>query len=299
MLVVDDFAIQYTGHEHANHLLTLLKNNCEAITVDWQAQLYIGITIHWDYTQRTATLSMPGYIDKLLAKHKHPTPSRPCFAPYPHNPPSYGATQQLVPLPDDSPPLDAAGILRIQQIVGALLYYSRAVDCTLAVALSALASEQAKATENTNQKITQLLNFCATNPVAKIRYQASEMCLVIHSDAGYGNETKFRSRAGGHYYLGNATKADIANGAILNPTGILRHVASSAMEAEIGALFVNAKEGIIIRNILHEMGFPQQQTTMYTDNTMAHSFIFDTIKKQRSRAIDMRFHWIQDQQDQG
>lgn len=31
---------------------------------------------------------------------------------------------------------------------------------------------------------------------------------------------------------------------------------------------------------------------------MAHGFINDTTKKQRSRAIDMHFHWIQDQQQQ-
>jgi hypothetical protein len=123
------------------------------------------------------------------------------------------------------------------------------------------------------------------------------MILKIHSDASFGNESGFRSRVGGHHYLGKSNSNSF-NGAILNPTGILRHVVTSATEAEIGALFVNAKEGIILRTTLHEMGFPQPCTTLITDNTMADGFVNDTIKKQRSRAIDMRFHWIIDQRQQ-
>ncbi|GAX15903.1 hypothetical protein FisN_2Lu385 [Fistulifera solaris] len=297
VLVVDDFAIQYTNKEHAKQLLHILKTNYEDVTIDWTASLYIGITVKWDYETHTATLSMPGYISKLLDKHHHPTPVKPCHAPHPYNIPQYGVKQQLTPAPDTSESLNKAGILRIQQIVGSLLYYSRAVDPTIAVTLSALASEQSKATQNTNKKVHQLLDYCATYPVSHLRYHASDMILKIHSDASFGNESGFRSRAGGHHYLGKAN-SNFFNSAILNPTGILRHVVTSATEAEIGALFVNAKEGLILRTTLHEMGFSQPCTTIITDNTMADGFVNDTIKKQRSRAIDMRFHWIIDQRQQ-
>ena len=55
------------------------------------------------------------------------------------------------------PPLDAAEILRVQSIVGALLYYARAVDKKILVALSELGQHQATATEATNNAINQLL----------------------------------------------------------------------------------------------------------------------------------------------
>jgi hypothetical protein len=63
------------------------------------------------------------------------------------------------------------------------------------------------------------------------------MQLRIHSDASYLNETKARSPIGGHFYLSNkAPKPDLLhNGAILNPTGVLKVVVSSAAEAKIGA----------------------------------------------------------------
>jgi hypothetical protein len=70
---------------------------------------------------------------------------------------------------------------------------------------------------------------------------------------------------------------------------ILCHVASAASEAEFGALFVNCKEGTIMRKTLDSMGYPQPTTTIVTDNSTANGIANDTIKKQQhSRAIDMR-----------
>jgi hypothetical protein len=37
---------------------------------------------------------------------------------------------------------------------------------------------------------------------------ASEMILHIHSDASYLSENEAKSRAGGFFYMGNATKND-------------------------------------------------------------------------------------------
>eukprot|EP00804_Cyclotella_cryptica_P009775 CCRYP_013229-RA/>CCRYP_013229-RA protein AED:0.29 eAED:0.29 QI:0/0/0/1/0/0/2/0/456 len=46
-LVVDDFGIKYTGHEHANHLLVVLQEHY-TVTADWTGKRYIGITLDWD-----------------------------------------------------------------------------------------------------------------------------------------------------------------------------------------------------------------------------------------------------------
>ncbi len=301
VLVVDDFAVKYVGKENADHLLAILQKNYEAISIDWSAGLFIGIAINRDYKTRTARLSMPKYIPALLERQQHPAPKRAVHAPHPYNAPQFGKSNQLIPLPDTFELLSAEGIKRVQQIVGSLLYYSRAVDCTMGVTLSTLSSEQSKATKKINAKLTQLLDYCATHPDAFLQYNASDMILKIHSDAGYGNEPNFRSRAGGHHYLGNhLDKEEVHNGAIISLTCILKHVASSAMEAEIGALFINAREGVIIRNTSEEMDFPQPAdgTPLITVNLMAFGYFNNTIKKQRSRAIDMRYNWVQDQIDQ-
>jgi hypothetical protein len=52
---------------------------------------------------------------------------------------------------------------------------------------------------------------------------------------------------------------------------------SSAVEAEIGALYLNAKEAIYLRQILFEMGHPQPPTPIQTDNTTAEEVVNNKI----------------------
>jgi hypothetical protein len=66
-------------------------------------------------------------------------------------------------------------------------------------------------------------------------------------------------------------------------------VLASAAEAEMGAFFLNAKEGVNIRNILTEMGHQQPATPLQTDNATTHTILRGTCKPQSSKAIDMRF----------
>jgi hypothetical protein len=42
------------------------------------------------------------------------------------------------------------------------------------------------------------------------------------------------------------------------------------------------------------LGYPQPPTTILFDNTTAIGLANDNIKMKRSKAIDMRFHWIRD-----
>ena len=47
--MVDDFGIKYEGKEHADHLIAALKRHYEKITIDWKGELYVGITLEWNY----------------------------------------------------------------------------------------------------------------------------------------------------------------------------------------------------------------------------------------------------------
>ena len=89
------------------------------------------------------------------------------------------------------------------------------------------------------------------------------------------------------------------NGAIFIFRGILKCVVASAAEAELAALFLNRKEGKVIRLILQELGHKQPSTPMHCDNKTAAGIANDTVKKQRSRSMEMRFFWITDQVKNG
>jgi hypothetical protein len=66
-LVVDDFGVKYVGREHAEHLMTCIKKNY-SISSDWNGTAYCGLTLDWDYKDRTVDLSMPRYIKATLHK---------------------------------------------------------------------------------------------------------------------------------------------------------------------------------------------------------------------------------------
>ena len=88
------------------------------------------------------------------------------------------------------------------------------------------------------------------------------------------------------------------NGPILNPTGVIKVVVSSAAEAETAGVFTNMKEAVALRTALEEMGHPQPPTPIQVDNSTACGIANDTIKQRRSKAIDMRFYWVQDRVNQ-
>jgi hypothetical protein len=48
------------------------------------------------------------------------------------------------------------------------------------------------------------------------------------------------------------TKNKLANGAILIISKVLKHVMSLSAEAEIGAVFINVKEGLVLSTTLEE-----------------------------------------------
>ncbi len=188
---------------------------------------------------------MPGYIKKLLQKYKHKMPTKPQYCPYTPPPKQYG-TEAQAPLPVDiSPKLSDGEIKEIQRIVGSILYYARAVDITVLMALSSIASEQTRGTTNTMSKAKQLLEYLATHPDLTIRFRAFNMILKIHLDASYLSETKAHSRACRHFFMvwslkdGDPIKL---NGAFFTLCTILRFVVASAAKAELSALFLNCKE---------------------------------------------------------
>ena len=99
----------------------------------------------------------------------------------------------------ESPLLSKAEQKFVQKVTGKFLYLGRAIDSTLLTPLSAIASQQAARTKHTMQHVMQLLDYIASQEDAVLTYHASDMMLAAHSDAGYHNEPKARSRAGGHF----------------------------------------------------------------------------------------------------
>jgi hypothetical protein len=196
------------------------------LTKDWDGNLYCGIKLNWNYDP-TLDILMPGYIIKQVQKYKHAIPIKPQQCLYTPQPCQYGSeAQRLLPI-DNSPPLLDTNIKHIQQVIGSILYYARAVDLTVLMALSTIAIKQAHGTKNTMQKTKQFLDYLATHSDSTVQFHASDMILNIHSDVSYLSKANTHSQACGHFFMGwkpNPTQPIKLNGAFFTLCAILLFV---------------------------------------------------------------------------
>jgi hypothetical protein len=182
-----------------------------------------------------------------------------------------------------------------QSLVHYALYYAQAVDPTISMPLNDIATEHTKATEKTQAATNQLLNYLATHPDVTIRYRASDMILHNHSDASYLSVSNTRSRLGGLFFLGNKSpEQDTLNGSILNVASVIKNVVASTAESEVGACFYIDQSVAPLRVTLNKLGHSQPPTPLCTDSPTVCGILNENIKQKRSKAMDMRYHWLTD-----
>ena len=94
-------------------------------------------------------LAIPGYIQAALLCFKYTPPNQPEHAPYKYLNPTYFRQPAKPILDDTSAPLQPPQIIRLQQIIGTLLYYSRAIDPIILTALNNIVAQQTNGTAET------------------------------------------------------------------------------------------------------------------------------------------------------
>jgi len=298
-LCVDDFGIKYWSKEDENHLCNAIGANYR-YTVDREGKHYCGLTLTWNYDKGFVDISMPKAIPSILKKLNYKSKGHPQYSPHRHVPIQYGkkGSQQMTSN-NVSPFLPKDQIKTIQSITGSFLYYSRALDSTMLPALNEIASTQAAPTEYTKAECQQLMDYAATHPQIYVRFHASDMTLLIDSDAAYLVMPNAKSRIAGYFQLNDhpdRVPHPTINGAILVECKTLKHVVSSAAEAETAGIFHNAQIAVPIRYILDKLGHRQPPTPIKTDNSTASGFVHNNIHQKRSKSWDMRYHWLRDRQ---
>ena len=96
--------------------------------------LYCGITLDWHYYQQYVNISS---LSNLQNTSSHPQ-KKPQHCPFEPDPIQYGKQSDTITHKEPSPLLDKDEEKNIQQVVGSLLYYARAIDMTILLALSEL-----------------------------------------------------------------------------------------------------------------------------------------------------------------
>ena len=131
---------------------------------------------------------------------------------------------------------------RFQKIVEKFLYYARAIDPTIFMALNSLTAVQINSKIENEKQIALFLNYSARHPDEITEYRKNGIIIHIYSDVSYISEPEARSRARGYFFLGPNSKTPIQdmpldNGPVHVECIIMRNIMASATEAELGGLF--------------------------------------------------------------
>ena len=148
---VDDFLIK--SDPRTNDLTTFIEILKLKYPIKFEpvAKSYIGykiqLTRNPDHALDTLSISMPGYVASGLSDLNFTATSKP-NSPIVYVPPVYGGAVQLID-PDESPPATSEDQAYLRRAVGIFRYYADAIDSSLSLAISRLASQQETPTSAT------------------------------------------------------------------------------------------------------------------------------------------------------
>jgi hypothetical protein len=84
--------------------------------MDWGCTVFSGMTLKWDYNNRTCSIYMPGYITNVFSKFQHDNPKNPQDTPSRYVTPVYGAKTHYVTI-NETPLLTKIQCLNIQKVI--------------------------------------------------------------------------------------------------------------------------------------------------------------------------------------
>ena len=300
-LVVDDFGIKY---DHANiealyDLKRILEIRYPEVHFDITGKKYIGVTLNWNYSENWFETSMPTVVPAALARFcpnglPRGVDSPATYTAFTPGKPNLSAKEDTSPLLNSPEKTEF-----IQQVVGVYLHYARMADPLMLPAVSAISETQANPTEETLAATLRLIAYSVTHPCAIMRYHACDMVLRIISDGSHQSRSGSRSVAGGYHYCTNKDDTTTINAPVSYFTQIIPTVCGAASETEYASAYINGQNGMLERQVLAALHYPQSTTDIITDNQTAAGIVSRTVKLKRSKAMDMRYHWIRERSDHG
>ena len=216
---------------------------------DWKGDLYYVISLNWHYAERYVDTFMPHCVQNQLTKCRHELISKHKNSPYAPELVKYSRAAQDIAVKPERNPLGAKGKTYIQQGVKQLLYYMHSYFNTA------------------------------------VHVGASDIILNMYSSALCLTESRGRSRVNKHFFLGSIAQdsqlIQLNKTNITNIYAIIKLIAVSAVEVELGALFLNAQEAILIILTLVELGHPRPPTPMHIVCSTCMGICIGAIKQQR------------------
>jgi hypothetical protein len=277
---VDDILIASDNDDAIIHVKNLFSRKFK-VTDMGLAQEFLNIRITQE--SHRIIIDQELYVHSLLTKYHSYIGSRnyadvPSLSEYMprDDPPSSPKQRQFV----DSFPYPA--------LVGALLYLAVVTRPDIMFAVGVLTHHLKCPTYASCKAACRVLNYLSHHPAIGICYSGSQLNLHAYTDSDWGSDKDTRRSTSGVIVV-------MAGGLVNWISKLQPIVAVSSMEAEYIACFFCIQDVVWIRQLLKDLGLERTlPTTVQIDNRSAHQLAENPVHHQRSKHIDIKYHWIRD-----
>eukprot|EP01127_Copromyxa_protea_P008684 TRINITY_DN199_c0_g1_i24.p1 TRINITY_DN199_c0_g1~~TRINITY_DN199_c0_g1_i24.p1 ORF type:complete len:296 (+),score=39.86 TRINITY_DN199_c0_g1_i24:547-1434(+) len=192
--------------------------------------------------------------------------------------------------PIDSPLLDSSTLYR--QAIGALNYLSTCTRPDISYAVHLAARSMQTPTENDWDNVRRIFRYLKSSSNHGITYSKSKGGQILgYSDASYAPESTDRKSTTGYVFIKNG-------GAISWKSKRQPIISLSSMEAEYIALTSTCKEAMWLRQLNKDVTGIEIPMTILEDNQSTIKLASNHIHNDRSKHIDVRYHWTREKVEQ-
>ena len=246
------------------------------------AQEFLGIRIN--QTDAGISLNQSNYIDQLFDKYYS------CLLPcrnYSDLPMKRGhihreeapATERQRAIVDAFP---------YSEITGAVLYLSVVTRFDISFAVGVLTRHMKTPTYEACLAASRLLVYLKKSKNKGLFYSGSSLNLHVYSDSDWASDLDTRRSTSGYVVM-------MAGGPISWMSKLQSIVATSSMEAEYISAYLSVQEVTWVRAVLHYLELTRDKpTTLLIDNKSAIDLAHNPVHHQRSKHIDIKYHWLRD-----
>ncbi|KAF7576146.1 hypothetical protein PtrM4_003860 [Pyrenophora tritici-repentis] len=191
-------------------------------------------------------------------------------------------------------------ITEYQQVIGSLMFAMVLTRPDIAFTLGKLSQYMSDPAEHHGHALKNLLRYLRSTVTLKLRYGPGGVHsqFVIYSDADWASDMVDRKSVSG-------STAMFYGGPISWSSKKQRSVATSSCESEYIALSTCCKQGQWIAQMFRDLGFPKyigkdtNKVQMLGDNQGAIALTKNPHLHERSKHIDVCYHFIRDLAEQG
>ncbi|KAG8235829.1 hypothetical protein J437_LFUL016090 [Ladona fulva] len=219
------------------------------------------------------------YIQKLIAECGM-SDCKPCVAPF--------------PLAEDVDDDAFENVTFYRKVVGSLLFLANNYRCDIAYAVGKVSQACKYPTRGDWKSVKHILRYLRGTDNLCLRYEKKGQPIKVYCDASWNSEPKGKS-IGGFVVI-------FAGGALTWHSKKQSCVATSTEESELISMSEAVREVKWLRNLFAELGqskFLERPCIVNCDNTQAMRLGLTGVVTKRSKHIDLKYHFCNEQVEVG